>query len=56
MPLSAVDAVSPATQHAKQQLLQPFRWGQWSRLALVGFLAGVGGLMTVNFLLEGKRG
>lgn len=40
MPISAVDAISPAFQHTKQQLLQPFRMGQWARLALVGFLAG----------------
>ncbi len=40
MPISAVDAISPAFQHAKQQLLQPFRVSQWAKLALVGFLAG----------------
>lgn len=40
MPISAVDAISPAFQHTKQQLLQPFRAGQWAKLALVGFLAG----------------
>ena len=40
MPISAVDAINPAFQHAKQQLLQPFRFGQWVRLALVGLLAG----------------
>lgn len=40
MPLSAVDAFSPAFQHTKQQLLKPFRAGQWAKLALVGFLAG----------------
>lgn len=40
MPLSAVDAVSPALQHAQQQLLKPFRFGQWVRLAFVGALAG----------------
>lgn len=43
MPVSAVDAISPAFQHAKQQLLQPFRFGQWIRLAFVGFLAGEAG-------------
>jgi len=32
--------MSPALQHAKQQLLQPLRFSQWVRLALVGFLAG----------------
>jgi hypothetical protein len=39
-PISAADAINPALQHAKQQLLQPFRLGQWVRLALVGVLAG----------------
>jgi len=39
-PISAADAINPALQHTKQQLLQPFRWGQWVRLALVGVLAG----------------
>ncbi|HXP16843.1 MAG TPA: hypothetical protein VN868_07050 [Terriglobales bacterium] len=40
MPISAVDAITPAFQHAKQQLLQPFRSSQWAKLALVGLLAG----------------
>jgi hypothetical protein len=40
MPISATDAINPALQHAKQQLLQPFRFGQWVRLAVVGMLAG----------------
>lgn len=40
MPISAVDAINPAFQHAKTQLLKPFRFGQWVRLAFVGFLAG----------------
>ena len=40
MPISAVDAIDPAFQHAKRQLLQPFRFGQWARLALVGLLTG----------------
>ena len=40
MPISAVDTITPAFQHAKQQLLQPFRFGQWVRLAFVGLLAG----------------
>jgi hypothetical protein len=40
VPLSAVDSVTPAFQHTKQQLFAPFRFGQWSRLALVGFFAG----------------
>jgi hypothetical protein len=35
-----VDAISPAFEHTKKQLLQPFRFGQWVRLAVVGLLAG----------------
>jgi hypothetical protein len=40
LPLSAPDAINPAFQHVKQQLTQPFRFGQWVRLAFVGLLAG----------------
>jgi hypothetical protein len=40
LPFSAVDAISPAFEHTKRQLLQPFRFGQWTRLAVVGLLAG----------------
>jgi hypothetical protein len=40
LPISGIDAIGPAFQHARQQLLQPFRGGQWARLALVGLLAG----------------
>ena len=40
MPFSAVDAISPAFEHTRRQLLQPFRLGQWVRLAVVGLLAG----------------
>jgi hypothetical protein len=40
LPFSAVDAISPAFEHTKRQLLQPFRFGQWLRLAVVGLLAG----------------
>lgn len=40
MPISAVDSISLAFQHTKQQLFLPFRMGQWARLAVVGFLAG----------------
>jgi hypothetical protein len=39
VPISAVDCVQPAIQHAREQLFTNFRWGQWSRLALVGILA-----------------
>ncbi|HEY1800224.1 MAG TPA: hypothetical protein VGG46_04745, partial [Terriglobales bacterium] len=40
MPTSAADAISPAMDHAKAQLFKPFRFGQWTRLAFVGWLAG----------------
>jgi hypothetical protein len=40
LPISAADAINPAVRHAKEQLLRPFRFGQWWRLALVGLLAG----------------
>ena len=40
MAISAVDTITPAFQHTKRQLFQPFRFGQWSRLAFVGLLAG----------------
>jgi len=53
MPISAVDAISPAVEHTKRQLLQPFRFGQWIRLAVVGLLAGElssgGGCNMPNF-------
>jgi len=47
-----VDAISPAFQHTKKQLIEPFRAGQWAKLALVGFLAGEvhsGGCSGGNF-------
>ena len=40
MPISAVDSINTAFEHTKQQLFQPFRFGQWARLAFVGLLAG----------------
>ena len=40
MPISAVDTISLAFQHTKRQLIQPFRFWQWTRLAFVGLLAG----------------
>ncbi len=40
MPISAPDAISPAFEHTKKQLLQPFRFSQWWRLGVVGWLAG----------------
>jgi len=52
VPISAVDAISPAFQHTKKQLIEPFRTSQWAKLALVGFLAGEvhsGGCSGGNF-------
>lgn len=40
MPVSAVDSITLAIEHTKQQLFRPFRIGQWTRLAFVGLLAG----------------
>jgi hypothetical protein len=40
LPISAVDTISPAFRHTKEQLFQRFRLGQWTRLALVGLVAG----------------
>jgi len=40
LPISAVDVITPAFQHARQQLVQPFRASQWAKLGLVGLLAG----------------
>ncbi len=40
MPISAIDAISPAFEHSRQQLVRPFRAGQWAKLGLVGLLAG----------------
>jgi hypothetical protein len=40
LPISAVDTVTIAFQHTKKQLVEPFRFWQWTRLAVVGLLAG----------------
>jgi hypothetical protein len=40
LPASAIDAISPAFDHVRDQLLRRFRIGQWVRLAVVGLLAG----------------
>ena len=59
MPVSAVDCVQPALQHVREQLFTRFRWGQWSRLALVGILAAelhVGGCnFNFNFPVNQPR-
>lgn len=48
MPISATDAITPAFEHTKQQLFKPFRLGQWTRLAIVGLLAGELGSSGLN--------
>jgi len=40
LPISASETITLAFQHTKRQLFQPFRIGQWTRLAIVGLLAG----------------
>jgi hypothetical protein len=53
LPISAVETISLAIEHTKRQLFQPFRFGQWTRLAVVGLLAGElgsgGGFNGSNF-------
>lgn len=60
MPLSAIDAIPLAFQHTKQQLFQPFRFWQWTKLALVGLLAGElgsgGGFNGSNFNFPHQSG
>ncbi len=59
MPISAIDAISPAFEHTKEQLLQPFRLAQWAKLALVGLLAGElssGGCNGGNFQMPTRPG
>jgi hypothetical protein len=53
LPISAADSISLAFEHTRKQLFQPFRLGQWIRLAFVGLLAGElgssGGCNRSNF-------
>jgi hypothetical protein len=45
-----VDTITLAFQHTKRQLFEPFRFWQWTRLAVVGLLAGeTGSGGGVNF-------
>jgi hypothetical protein len=37
---SAVDVIGSAFEHTKQQLTEPFRFGQWARLALLALATG----------------
>lgn len=43
MPISTSETITLAFQHTKRQLFQPFRIWQWTRLAIVGLLAGEAG-------------
>jgi hypothetical protein len=60
LPISAVDTIALAFQHTKRQLVQPFRFWQWTRLAVVGLLAGEMGSSgcnaPTNFNLPGHAG
>lgn len=60
MPISAVDTISLAVEHTKQQLFRPFRFAQWAKLAIVGLLAGElgssGGCNRSNFNLPQHTG
>ena len=52
MPISAVDSITLALEHTKQQLFRPFKLAQWTKLAFVGLLAGElgsGGCNRSNF-------
>jgi hypothetical protein len=40
LPKSAVDVIGPAFEHTQTQLLKPFRFGQWARLAVLGLATG----------------
>jgi len=53
VPVSAVDCLTPAFEHTKQQLFRPFRFGQWTRLALVGLFAGEMGGCNLHLPSQG---
>lgn len=59
MPLTALDSITPALEHTRQQLFRQFRLGQWTRLAFVGLLAGelgVHGCNRSNFQIPSHPG
>jgi len=60
LPITAVDAIDLAVEHTKRQLLKPFRLVQWTKLAVVGLLAGElgssGGCNGSNFRLPQHPG
>lgn len=61
-PLSAVDCIGPAITQTKRQLFTPFRFGRWTRMALVCLVTGEfasGGGPSGNFnvpVSQSKRG
>jgi hypothetical protein len=40
LPKSAVDVIGPAFEHTRKQLMDPFRFGQWARLAVLALATG----------------
>jgi hypothetical protein len=56
VPISAVDSISLAVEHTKQQLFRPFRVAQWTKLAVVGLLAGELGSNGCNFHMPTQPG
>jgi len=40
LPITAVDSITLAVEHTRQQLFKPFQIAQWTKLAFVGLLAG----------------
>lgn len=56
---TAVDSITPALEHTKQQLFKRFQIGQWTKLAFVGLLAGelgTNGFNRSNFQLPSQGG
>ena len=53
MAKSAIDVIGPAFEHTKQQLVKPFNFGQWARIALLAMATGEmstgGGCNTMHF-------
>jgi len=50
LPIPAPEVIQPAFRHVMEQLLRPFRFSQWMRLAVVGLLAGeMGSFGGCNF-------
>ena len=55
-PLSAIDSITPSVQRAQQQLLKPFRFSFWWRMAVVAFFAGEFSSYSFNFSAPGGNG